>query len=57
MTDMEVKSHLDDLFFVESIGVSDVHVQSDSNSEQIDQFCAGIELKDNRYYVELPWYL
>ena len=49
-----VEERLDRLFEVESLGISETSCNFDE--EMIDKFDEGIELIDDKYNVNLPWY-
>ena len=53
ITDSAVEDSLDQLFSVESLGITDNFC--DYDQQQIDKFTEGITFKNNYYYVSLPW--
>ena len=53
--DTDVEGNLDLLFKVESLGLMDDDM-SNFDKCQIDKFKNGIQLKDGKYHVSLPWY-
>ena len=50
----QIDSNLDNLFKVESLGLTDESL-SNSDVEHIRKFSSAIERKDNHYMIELPW--
>ena len=53
--DSDIESNLDQMFRVESLGITDDSV-SDFDSQQINKFREGISLVNGKYHVILPWY-
>ena len=57
LEDSDVEHGLEQLFRIESLGLKDTDNDlSTIDQLQMDKFKNSIELKDGRYYVELPWY-
>ena len=56
LPDSDVEHGLENLFSLESIGISENEIMSNEDEIKIKEFNDGIEFANGRYYVELPWY-
>jgi len=55
--DSQVQRGLELMFSVESLGLPEQESFSDIDQEKVRVFQESIILKDNKYYVELPWHM
>ena len=55
MTNSEVEHGLENMFKLESLGIEGMNNESEFDLNQIEKFKGGIEFKDGKYHINLPW--
>jgi len=55
LTDSEVEQGLENMFRIESLGIENMNNKSEFDLIQIEKFKRGIEFKDGKYHIKLPW--